>query len=324
MNIIYFDWHSSASEYYRAMPLDYLNSGHLQVTRSTEREINSHTINPYDIVIVFRPSSSFHLNLVKLAQDMGRKVIIDWDDNPMCLPKENPMHDHYEGEKKTTVNCLALADEIWVSTEAIKQSFLPHNPNIHVIPNAHNDCIFPVDKKMPFGKKKRIMWRGGQSHMGDIYQPGTTEWIVRNINSNKKWDFYWLGQKFEFIEYRVKHKNFFHHPGGPAIQFFKMMQDINPEIFFYPLTTNLFNESKSNCSWLEATYAGAAYFGNKKLPEFDKDCILPLEHLSKMLKDDNFELLEQKNKESWELICNDFLLSKVNEYRKNRLIEITQ
>ena len=168
------------------------------------------------------------------------------------------------------------------------------------------------------------MWRGGQSHMGDIYQPGTTEWIVENINDNQKWDFYWLGQKFEFIEYRVQHKNFFHHPGGPSVQFFKMMQDINPEIFFYPLTTNQFNKSKSNCSWLESTYAGAAYFGNKKLPEFDNDCILPLEFLSKSLKYNNFELLEQKNKESWELICDKFLLSKVNESRKHRLIEITK
>lgn len=322
IKIIYFDWHSQPSEYYRAMPLDYLGGDELQVTRSTEREVNSHTINPYDVIVIFRPSSSFHLNLVKLAKDLGKKVIIDWDDNPLCLPKENPMYEHYESEKKTTVACLSLSDEIWVSTEAIKQSFMFYNGNVHVIPNAHNDYVFPVYKKTLFGKKKRVMWRGGLSHMGDIYQAGTTEWIVENINDNKTWDFYWLGQKFEFIEYRVKFGNFFHHPGGPTIQFFKMMQDINPEIFFYPLTTNQFNKSKSNCSWLESTYSGAAYFGNKKLPEFDKDCILPLEDLSKMLKSNNLDVLRQKNKASWELICDEFLLSKVNQHRKNRLIEI--
>ena len=166
------------------------------------------------------------------------------------------------------------------------------------------------------------MWRGGSSHNGDIYQPGTTEWIVKLINKNKKWNFFWLGHKFEFIEYRVKHGNFFHNPGGSTVQFYNMMIDINPAIFFYPLTTNLFNSSKSNCSWLESTMSGAAYFGNMGLPEFNKPGIKPLAELPEYLKGDRSDELKKLNDESWTYIQDELLLSKINKLREHRLIEI--
>lgn len=320
--ILYFDWHSEASEFYRGMPLDYIKSDEFTITRSTEREIRSHTINSYDLIIILRPSSQVHLNLIKLTKDMGKKVIIDWDDDPLHLPETNPMYAYYETDKHNTIKCLAMADEVWVATDGIKTAFRLYNKNIHVIPNAHNDTIFPVANKKSFVYNKKIMWRGGASHMGDIYQPGTAEWIVKNINNNKSWNFYWLGQKFEWIEYRVKYANFFHNPGASTIQFYKMMHDVNPCVFFYPLADNLFNRSKSNCSWLESVYAGAAYFGKVQFPEFDKPGILPLSSLNDYLKGDSSSELEKMNELSWQFIQDNLLLSKINKIREQRLLNI--
>lgn len=321
-NILYFDWHSEASEFYQGIPLDYLKSKEFIITRSTDREIKSHSINKYDVLIILRPSSEAHLLIMKLAKDLHKKIIISWDDDPLHLPKENPMYGYYEGDKHNTIKCLALADEVWAGTEGVKQAFRLYNNNIHLIPNAHNDYIFKVKDKMPFGKDKRVMWRGGGSHMGDIYNPGTTEWIVKTINSNKRWDFYWLGQKFEWIEYRVKHGNFYHNPGASTVQFYKMMHRMNPQVFFYPLVDSIFNRAKSNCSFLESVYSGAAYFGRTDFLEFDKPGVKTLAELTYYLKGNNSQELKKLNEESWEWICDNLLLSKVNKIRLDRLIEI--
>lgn len=323
IKILYFDWHSEASEFYRAMPLDYINNKQISITRSTERDIKASTINLYDVIVILRPSSDAHLSLIKLAKDMGKKIISDWDDDPLHLSETNPMYGYYEGDKHNTIKCLALADEVWVENLSIKKSFRLYNKNIHIIPNCHNDYIFKVEDKKPFKFNHKMMWRGGHSHIGDIYQPGTSEWIVKLINNNKKWNFYWLGQKFEWIEYRVKYGNFYHNAGASTVQFYKMMHEINPCAFFYPLSNNLFNQSKSVCSFLEATYSGAAYFGNKELAQFDLDCILPLNVLMQVMSKDYYSTeMGQSHKESWDFIKDNLLLSNVNKIRENRLIEI--
>lgn len=316
---IYFDHWESATEYYRSMPLDYIKHPDFTISRSTEQNITSHLLNSYDVIIILRASSESHLKLIKLAKDLGKKTIIDYDDDPLHLPQTNPMYGTYEPDKPHTIKCLTLSDEIWVATEGIKKSFRLYNKNIHIIPNAHNDTIFQVSAKRLFRHKRVIMWRGGGSHIGDIYENGTTEKIIKTINGNKNWNFYWLGQRFEWIEYRLKHPNFYYNPGATTVQFYKLMQEINPAVFFYPLSNNLFNSSKSNCSWLESVYSGAAYFGNTNLPEFQKPGIKPLSELQGMLKQKDMGGLEEIHNDSWNFILENLLLSKVNLKRQERL-----
>ncbi len=323
-NILYFDHWQSATEYYRLMPLDYLKHEAFTITRSTEKDIKSHLLNSYDVIIISRPSSEAHLNLIKLAKDLSIKCIGDYDDDCLHVPETNPMFGVYENDKRHTIKCLALLDEIWVATEGIKKSFRLYNKNIYIINNAHNDHIFPINKKMPFGEKKRVMWRGGGSHIGDIYQPGVSEWIVKMVNSNKRWHFYWLGQKFEWIEYRVKNGNFFHNPGGSQVQFYKMMHEMNPQIFFYPLTDSVFNRGKSNCSVLESNFSGAAYFGKTDFNEFNLPGIRPLADMPYMLKGNHQDELKKMHDTTWEYIQDTLLLSKVNETRLQRLLNYTK
>lgn len=298
------------------MPLDYINHPEITVTRSTERDIKSHFLNKYDLIFLQRPTSEAQLNIIKLAKDLKKTVIVDYDDDTLHVPKENPMHGTYEGDKPNTIKCLALADEVWVATEGIKNSFRFYNKNIHVIPNALDDYIFPVEDKPYFKYNKVALWRGGFSHLADIYAPDTAEWLVKLINSNKKWQFHFWGQKFEWIEYRVKHGNHFTHPGSSTIQFYKQMHKLNACVFMYPLRTDLFNGSKSNCSWLEATYSGAAYFGNTELPQFQKDGIMPLSAMPELMKD--ADRLEYEHNASWMYIQKHLLLSEVNKVRIGR------
>lgn len=324
--ILYFDWHSSASEWYRLLPLDYLLNQSFTITRSNERNINFASINNYDIVFISRAASEAHLNIIKLAKDLGKKIILDYDDDCLNVPETNPAFHLYNPAKPITIKCLKLADEIWVATDGIKKGFSSYNSNIHVIPNAWNDTVFPVEKKKPFKYNKLAMWRGGHSHIADIYAPGTSEWLIRLINSNPKWKWYLLGQRFEWLEMRVMHSNYYRNDGASPVQFYKMMQSFNPCLFYYPLQTTLFNQSKSNCSFLESVYSGAAYFGNTLLPEFKLPGVSDLSELEDLLKcSDSIirKTLRKSHNESWNYIQQELLLSKVNKLRLERLLSIT-
>lgn len=320
LNILYFDWHAEASEFYRSMPLDYIKHKDFTITRSTEREIRSHTLNPYDLIIILRPSSDAHLNIMLMAKDLGKKMIIDWDDDPLHLPNTNPMYGHYEDNKKRTIKCLALADEVWVSTEGVKNSFRLFNKNIHIIPNAYNDFIFKHTPKFTYNKI--ALFRGGGSHVGDIYYPGTVEWIVKMMNTHKTWKWYWFGQDYEYIKYRHKWNNYYHNPGGSTVQFYKSIHDTNASVFYYPLADNLFNRSKSACSFIESVSAGSAYFGMTQFLEFQKPGIKPLKDMADVMKMP--DVLEKMQAESWEYIQDTLLLSKVNELRLERLLNYTK
>lgn len=278
----------------------------------------THLCGAYAIFIV-RPHDQSHINLIKLAKDIGLKVIIDHDDNPLCLPNTNPMHGFFEANKKSIIEGIVMADEVWVSTPAIKQAFRLYNKNIQLLPNAHNDYVFKAKDKKPFVYNQVAMYRGGLSHLGDMYEEGTPETVLEMINSHPEWSFYMLGQRFEYIEMRLKHPNYFRHGGASTVQFYKMMHGYNPSLFFYPLCTNLFNHSKSSCSWMEATYAGAAVFANKELPEFKKPFI---GQWGADVLNTSARKLEKMNKDSWAYICENLLLSKVNEKRKERLCKL--
>lgn len=315
--VLYFDWFSQATEFYRLLPLSYITSKNFTISRSTDINITFMLIEQYDIFIIERPASDDSLKLVKMIKDHGKKIILDFDDDCLHLPKGHPLYDTYERQKSNIIKCLSMADEVWVATEGIKKSFSLYNKNIHIIPNCHNENIFPVKNKRDFTYNKIAMWRGGGSHNGDILPSGTSEWIVYLINNNKDWKFYWLGQNFEYIERRVG-DNFYWNPGASTIQFYKMMHDYNACLFYYPLTQNIFNQSKSNCSWIESTYSGSAYFGNTNLNEFKKDSIEEIVLLND-LSDLNEKDLNNMNKQSWEYICDNLLIKNSNKIRKERL-----
>jgi hypothetical protein len=320
--ILYYSFYpTDASGWYRSTGvLPFIKSDDFTlINLSHIRDISFANLCGYDAIFIQRPCEDEHLKMIKSAKDVGLKVIIDHDDNPLCVPDTNPMHGFFEARKKVILESIVLSDEVWVSTPAIKQAFRLYNKNIHVIPNAHNDYIFKEKDKKPFVYNETAMFRGGHSHLGDMYEGNTPDTVVDFINGNPNWKFYMLGQRFEYIEVRLKHPNYYRHDGATTVQFYKLMHGYNPCLFFYPLSASLFNHSKSNCSWLESTYAGAAVFANKELPEFDKPFI---GNFSADILKTSKGKLKKMHDDSWKYIQKNLLLSIVNEKRKERLEKI--
>lgn len=266
------------------------------------------------VFILQRPFTQDHCNLLILAKDMGVRIIIDLDDDLYNVTQDNPTYQMYEHHKNTFAQCIGLSDELWVSTKSIGESC--NHPNTHIIPNAHNDYLFPVKQKRPFTRNRKVMYRGGGSHQGDVME--VADQFVKTINEHLNWIFIFCGDRFTYIEQRTKDN---HHivTGMNIMQYFRYLHRENPSIMVFPLCNTKFNHGKSNISFIEGSYAGAAFFGNTALPEF-KDVAYNLGELPNFLNDTMSSELERMNKNSWELICDTLLLSKVNEKRKERIL----
>lgn len=269
------------------------------------------------VFIFQRPFTEHHADIIRLAKDMGVKVILDYDDDLLNVSEANHTYIMYQENRDSLIDCLQLSDEIWVSTIGILYSFIEFNPEIKVIPNAHHDYLFPVENKRPFDPNgKRVIWRGGGSHEEDVYE--VADGLVPIINTNQDWEFNFWGHRFTYMEQRCG-DNYICRIGMSLMQYFKALHQLNPQIAIFPLVNNKFNESKSNISFLESVFAGAAFFGNYQLFEFDKPGIMAIKELDVLFKIDRDFLIEEHDK-SWNYIQDNLLLSNINKIRTERII----
>lgn len=307
--------------YYRLAVLKYINSPDIEFTRRPySGDITWATLQQYDVLILERPSGVHDLHMIKLAKQIGVKVISDWDDDVLNVDIMNPMWQQMNQSRAIIIESLLLSDEVWVTTKTLKSSFSLYNRNIVVVPNAHNEYVQPIEKKKAFNPNtKKAVWRGGQSHEADVYS--VAKELIKIINKNKKLGFHFLGDRFMYLQINCG-ENYNPVSPMPLMQYFDTLSQANPNLVFHPLQDNLFNKGKSNIAWLEATYAGAAFFGNKNLPEFDKEFIFSFDKLGDVLKLNPVGTLCAANKESWEYIQENLLLSKINLLRTERLLAI--
>jgi hypothetical protein len=313
-----------ASAFYRTSGvLSFLNSKDISVKNisNIQKTYGWENLIGADVFIFQRPYHSYHTNLILMAKDMGIKVICEYDDDLLNIPVHNISYQLLNINLHNIIESLSLADEVWVSTESIKNSFKPYNDNIHVIPNCHNDYVYPVKNKKKFNKKTKIAaYRGGASHYEDVYEH--KEGIYNTINFNLDWEFRFQGSRFNFLERETGNNHTYTDP-MPLMQFFKSYHDLNPNIAFFPLLYNVFNNGKSNISFLEATYAGAAFLGNRSLAEFNLPFIIPIKNGFRVdflsIKDDYYRL-KMLNNDAWDWICENRLLSNVNDKRIERIL----
>jgi hypothetical protein len=274
-----------------------------------------------DIFIFQRPYHEHHVNLIMMAKDMGIKVICEYDDDLINVPFHNNAAVTLTEQKTNIKKALSIADEVWVTTDSIKKQYRFFNRNIYVIPNAHNDYLYPIENKKPFNKDTKIAsYRGGASHDADVYQ--NINDIVETVNNNHDWIFRFQGSRFKHIEERTEANHEYTDP-STLMQFYKQYHELNANIAFFPLLDNLFNNGKSNISFLEATYAGSAFMGNRNLPEFNLPFIIPIQNGVKdefMNVKDDFYRLETLNNDAWEWILENRLLSITNKLRIDRIL----
>ena len=89
-----------------------------------------------DIVIVQKQYQDSVIPYVKMAQESGKKVVLEYDDLMSDIPAWNKASEFYGNKKDQVVNFIRLSDACTVTTDYLKQYHVLDNPNIHVLPNS--------------------------------------------------------------------------------------------------------------------------------------------------------------------------------------------
>ena len=119
----------------------------------------------YDVVMIQRPYTADLIPFIKQIKIMGIKLWLDYDDNLLDVPEDNPAYTRYmqQNVKDNITTVLKLADVVSVTTNALKVAYQKYNPNIKVIPNSFNDSLFMRDSQ------KYTRWEGGR-RLCKLYQ----------------------------------------------------------------------------------------------------------------------------------------------------------
>lgn len=309
--------------FWRSQGLKHLNSKEFEVHDISGTQVfDWTTFAGFSVFFMQRPFAREHTMIINAAKSMGLKVILDYDDDLSCVPELNPTFEMYLENVGNFYTCLKMADEIWVTTESIKETISKHNKNVVIIPNALNDYLFPVAKKRLFNMKtKKGHFRGGGSHSDDLEE--YDEYLIKTINDNLDWEFSFTSDKVMLTKFKKRTgDNCFIRSPRTIMEFFRFLNDENPNFMFFPLTDYKFNKGKSNISFLEGTYAGGAFFGMTEFEQFSKPGMMPLLSMNETLKmaNSDMNILKEAHDESWQYVQDELLLSKINKIREQRIL----
>jgi hypothetical protein len=272
-----------------------------------------------DIVFLHRPCQKNDVTLMQIAHDCNVPVWIDYDDWLFELPGWNPHAHVYNNPtlQNNVAHCLATADIVSCTTQALYEKFKLVNPNVVILPNAYRSDLFHYRKEALEPRDNIIYWRGSNTHEGDLLSVregfkglgGVTHFI-----GTSSW---MLLSGLDPMKYRVT-------GALDLLSFNRHIYQIKPKVMAFPLVDCLFNRCKSNIAYLEALHAGAICVA-PDLPEWRRVGVVTYKpHDSDSFRDAINQTLELPQEAHESIVNNAFNvmtqiydISVVNEKRKS-------
>lgn len=324
-----------ATSYYRGLgPLTELCKQYEEV-EITQGGMNSNDyswpkLKAHDVLFFQRPTLQAHLNIIQEALHRKLPVWIDYDDDLLSVPKENPTFALYNSNeaRNAVIGALQRATLVSVSTEHLKRRFQAYNKSIQVIPNAlDGHDLLPRRKLVPMNERRKIvLWRGSSTHVGDLLH--FKDEILKVYHANPGWQWFFLGWEPWYLTQEMKPEHIGIAPWKGHTDYFNLIQTIQAPISIVPLPDSEFNKSKSNIAWIESTLAGSACL----CPDFEAwDYEGPIKYfntasfghrLTEMMTG-QIDLHAAQEK-SWETIESKLLLQNVNKLRRVALERVLQ
>jgi 2-polyprenyl-3-methyl-5-hydroxy-6-metoxy-1,4-benzoquinol methylase len=220
-------------------------------------EISWEFLTQFDLVFIQRPASKWHTDLVKMCKEYGVPVWVDWDDHYFEIPDSNPRKKFYSDYHIEQVRWVAKnADFITVSTSYLFKEFSPYNKNIKIVSNALDTRFFDPEAYLEYPREKVILWRGSDTHAEDLDHYREQILPLMAETQDYVWAFFGYHPQWA-IDFLPADRIRLYDYTGP-IEFIQGMFAIRPTLVYVPMLDTPFNRSRSNCAWIEATYAGAA------------------------------------------------------------------
>jgi hypothetical protein len=269
-----------------------------------------------DVVFFERPGQLHFEPSFNLIKDYGLKLWLDFDDDLFSVPIKpfNPSGNHFNDPKvqKVIQKYLSMADVVTVSTEAIKDAYKEYCDPI-IIPNAFND--YNYDWTYRRSTAKGIMWRGSIFHRFNLKI--AKQAILAAEKNFPEWRWKFIGEAAGDIWSEMKNADLFFDTA--TVKYMKMLPEMNCSIQVFPLVDDKFNRAKSNCSWVEGTWAGAVMLA-PDFPEYRRPGITNYTDMpdfyQKLLHLITEDGTRKKNfDDSFKFIKENYLLSHVNDQR---------
>lgn len=207
-----------------------------------------------EIILLQRPHTQQQLGMAQTVKRMGRKLIVDWDDDLSCVPLWNPNAKHFKDCVNNLKPICALADVVTVTTPALAaQAKSWGAKEVVIVPNAIDDCFKHLYKN-PAPRTNSILWRGSNTHSADLE-------VGRQLITD-------LGQSNRIVfvgdcpPWAHTLKDVQHYEVVDYANFLCLMHTIAPKMVVVPLADHPFNHAKSDVGAQEAYLIGAQLWHN--------------------------------------------------------------
>jgi hypothetical protein len=268
-----------------------------------------------DAIFLQRAHTPMALDWARAAHDSGVPVVLDYDDDLDHMPPEHVSFHALRHTKAALDELLGLASAVSVSTPALLEVIRERvKGSLMLIPNAVDETLREPAPARPLDPKF-YAWRGGMTHREDIE-------LARKLFTWPDVTVHYYGHLPPWV--RSGHDMV--SPWMPIPTYLEQLRRTPAGAMVVPLIDNAFNRAKSNCIWLEATWAGLATChcvglpnhrgaGEGSLPEFNKPGVMSLHQL----QTGTSESWNAFREESLAFIQDNLTLARVNPSRRDLL-----
>lgn len=289
---------------------------------------------PFDVMQMSRPYRLMDYMLAQQCKRYGLPLWIDYDDDLLAIPKDNPVYNTFANPKAREMieATLKLADVITTATEPLAQTLRAQFKDVPVIviPNGMDERLAKYAK--PFTGIKKVSWRGSASHLRDLLY--YKEPLKKAVDTHQiPFLFSGLDPWFLQDETTKAKENVFFHPweGTGLYGFTKEFCEYNASIQMVPLVGHQFNRAKSYLAWIDGTMAGSVClcpdmpdWSRPGMETYKTDDLNSFSyHLEKLLQMPTNRLKEMWAI-SWDYINSHLTLSKINEKRMELIQNLTE
>lgn len=203
-------------------------------------------LSRYDIIWMQRPGPPITqqaVNAMNYCRQMGRPVVLDFDDNLFNVPMSHENAHGFAEMREGLILLLRGAAAVMVSTVEIARDYAQFTGRVRVVPNA-----VPDELLRPFTgeRTQTLLYRGMRNHLPDVY--AYSQHFQQLIKDGYKLKFMGLNPYFLSGYTLLKGKDIY--------QYFEYFRSLRVRALMFPMVDNKFNRSRSNIAWLEATMAG--------------------------------------------------------------------
>lgn len=202
-------------------------------------------LKPDTLIVQHYLSDSKLAMLESLHATPGRPFIVfSIDDLLTNMAASNPLRKYVPSNSRTRLRyALERCDRMLASTDFLAEAYRHFIPDIKVVPNRLEQDIWqPLQSHKRTGKKPRIGWAGGTTHLGDLT---LLKSVIEKTRHEADWVF------FGMCPDEIRPLLSEYHAFGELAAYPGRLAALNLDIAVAPLEQIPFNQGKSNLRLLE-------------------------------------------------------------------------